>query len=177
MKSCFRVLLVAGFLCSLFILSSCGGSSKEEKGTAADAPTATVAVPTASTPAPAASAGTIQDLTPLGLPIYPTVYESGWTAGDPAVNAAMGAAASTLRVGQMSTHDSFDDVYAWYRKQMPAGSESEAAAASNHTTDDGDRMAVFEVGTNGDPAYQRIMLLHGKADDYTVINLAGHVSK
>ncbi len=177
MKSWFRASLVAGFVCSLSVLQGCREASHTETVTKTDAPSVAVAAPAVPSTAPAAGAGTIQDLTPLGLPIYPTVYESGWTGGDPVVNAAMGAAPSAGRVGQMNTHDSFDDVYAWYHKAMPAGSEADAAAASNHTNEDGDRIALFEVGTNGDPTYQRVMLMHGKADDYTIINLVGHVSK
>jgi len=135
---------------------------------------ATAPIPAA--PAPAAAAANpaaMADLTPMGLPLYPNVFESGYT-GDGA--AALGALAGvpskvTARIGQMSSHDSFDDVYAFYRKEMPPGSEPEAAATSGHATEEG-RIAIFQIGTSGEPGYRRVMLLRDNKDDYTIINLA-----
>lgn len=106
----------------------------------------------------------------MGLPLYPTVFESAWTGN-------FGTEKEAARIGQMSSHDSFDKVYAWYHEHMPAGTEPDAAAASNHTTDDGDRMAVFQTGETSDATMSRVMVLRGKADDYTIINLATHVSR
>ena len=112
----------------------------------------------------------LADLSALGLPLYPNVYESGWTG-----NFSDDKQAS--RVGQMSTHDTFDQVYRWYKERMPAASESAEAAATNHTTDEGDRMAVFVVGTAGDAKSSRVMLIRSKADAYTIINLGDHATK
>ena len=112
----------------------------------------------------------LADLSALGLPVYPNVYESGWTAN-------LGDDKEAARVGQMSTHDTFDQVYRWYKERMPAGSESAEAAASNHTTNEGDRMALFEIGTTADAKSSRVVLSRDKADDYTIINLAGHTTK
>jgi len=120
-----------------------------------------------------------EDLTPLGIPLYPSVFESGFL--DTAA-LALGSVAGVknehpgMRQAEMSSHDSFDAVYGWYRQKMPAGSEAAAVAASNHTDENGDRMAFFEVGTVADPAYQRVMIA-GKAGDPTLIQLIGHVTK
>ena len=161
----FRLLVVCSCLLSLI---ACGKVASHESAT----PPAARAVPAASAPAiksPAAAA-TLEDLSPMGLPLYPTVFESAWTGNLSGVKEA-------ARIGQMSSHDSFDKVYAWYHEHMPAGTEPAAAAASNHTTDDGDRMAVFQTGETSDATMSRVMVLRGKADDYTIINLATHVSR
>ena len=129
-------------------------------------PAATSAASKPSTPGTAALA----DLSSIGLPLYPNVYESGWTGN-------FSDDKQAARVGQMSTHDTFDQVYRWYKERMPAGSESPEAAASNHTTDEGDRMAVFDAGTTGDAKMKRVMLMRDKADNYTIINLSGHTNK
>ena len=157
------------FVCScLFTLIACGKVSTQERATP---PTAGV-LPAASAPAvkPPAPAATLEDLSPMGLPLYPTVFESAWTGN-------FGTDKEAARIGQMSSHDSFDKVYAWYHEHMPAGTEPSAAAASNHTTDEGDRMAVFQTGETSDATMSRVMVLRGKADDYTIINLATHVTK
>ncbi len=123
--------------------------------------------PGSSTNAPGS---TLADLSATGLPIYPTVFESAWT-GDVSTDK------EAARIGQMSSHDSFDKVYDWYRQHMAAGTETKEAAASNHTTDEGDRMAVFQTGETSDTKMSRVMILRGKNDDYTIINLASHVTK
>jgi hypothetical protein len=128
------------------------------------------AVPTSATSAPSAGS-TLADLSAIGLPIYPTVFESAWTGGE------LSTDKEAARIGQMSSHDSFDKVYDWYRQHMPAGTEPKEVAASNHTNDDGDRMAVFQIGEASDTKMSRVMLLHGKNDDYTIINLAAHFNK
>lgn len=124
---------------------------------------------TASKPS-APGAPTLVDLSAIGLPLYPNVYESGWTGN-------FSDDKQAARVGQMSTHDTFDQVYSWYKERMPAGSESPEAAASNHTTDEGDRIALFDVGSTADAKMTRVMLARDKADNYTIINLSGHTTK
>jgi hypothetical protein len=115
-------------------------------------------------------AATQADLSPIGLPLYPNVFESAWTGN-------FSDDKEAARVGQMSSHDTFDQVYRWYKDRMPASSESAEAAASNHTTDDGDRVALFDVGTTADARMTRVMLMRDKSDDYTIINLSAHSTK
>ena len=156
-------------VCScLFSLIACGKVSTHERSTP---PTAGV-LPAGSAPSikPPAAAAPLEDLSPMGLPLYPSVFESAWTGN-------LGNAKEAAHICQMSSHDSFDKVYAWYHEHMPAGTEPSAAAASNHTTDEGDRMAVFQTGETSDATMSRVMVLRGKADDYTIINLATHVTK
>jgi hypothetical protein len=198
MKSLVRAALAAGIAGCLFILSGCGQKSSTDTTSSTDARSTSTTVSTATgitiaaatSQAPGSSATTtsatsttpskngetLADLTPMGLPLYPNVFESGWTGGSELLQTAAIAGKSTMRVGQMSSHDSFDAVYAWYRERMPSGSETAAAAASNHTTDDGDHMAIFEVGRSTDPGYQRVWVIRGKADNYTIVNLVAHVS-
>jgi hypothetical protein len=158
--------------CTVITLFAC-----KDKAPASSSPPITLSTPVASTavapasPVSAPPAGAVHaDLTPLGQPLYPTVFESAWT-GD------LTGDKEAARIGQMSSHDSFDAVYTWYREHMPAGTEPAEVAASNHTTEEGDRMAVFQVGESGDTKMTRVMILRGKADDYTIINIASHVNK
>jgi hypothetical protein len=182
MKSLYRQSFTA-LVFALVVLNGCKETVQPAASATKASTTTTPAVPNAVAPAPSTSTTGIgeahDDLSPMGLPIYPNVVESGWTDTE-AMRVLVGKEkldTPRMRNGEMSTKDSFDDVYAWYHKQMPSGSEPAAAAASSHTTDDGDRMALFEVGSNGDPKYQRVMILRGKSDAYTLVNLSGTVSK
>ncbi|HSY48788.1 MAG TPA: hypothetical protein VLC46_08255 [Thermoanaerobaculia bacterium] len=184
MKSLYRPGLAAAFGFALVALNGCKETA-QPAATATKAATSTTASAATKTATASPSTSTTgigeahDDLSPMGLPLYPNVVESGWTDTE-AMRVLVGKEkldTPRMRNGEMSTKDSFEDVYAWYRKQMPGGSEPAAAAASNHTTDDGDRMALFEVGTNGDPTYQRVMILRGKNDEYTLVNLSGRMSK
>jgi hypothetical protein len=106
----------------------------------------------------------------LGLPVYPNLYESAW-AGD------MSDDTQTTRLGNLYTHDPFDKVYGWYKQQMPAGSETSESAASNHTTDDGDRAVMFDIGTTAGPKSKRVMITQNKGDGQTIIVLSDHITK
>jgi hypothetical protein len=46
-----------------------------------------------------------------GRPLYPNVYESGWTGN-------FSDDKQATRVGQMSSHHAFDKVYGWYSERM-----------------------------------------------------------
>ena len=184
MKSLLRAGFAVALVFPLVVFNGCKESAQPAATTtkavaSTSAPAGTKAVATAPSTSSTGIGEAHDDLSPMGIPLYPTVVESGWTDTE-AMRVLVGKEkldTPRMRNGEMSTKDSFDDVYAWYRKQMPSGSEPAAAAASTHTTDDGDRMALFEVGTNGDPAYQRVMILRGKNDAYTLVNLSGRVSR
>jgi hypothetical protein len=184
MKSRFLPGLVVVLACSFVAVIGCKENQQPaaaKVATSATAPAVTKATGTSTSASTSTSAigEAHDDLSSMGIPLYPNVVESGWTDTE-AIRLLVGKPkldTPRMRNGEMSTKDSFDVVYAWYRKQMPSGSEPAAAAASNHTTDDGDRMALFEAGTNGDPTYQRVMILRGKNDEYTLVNLSGLVAK
>ncbi|HXH39259.1 MAG TPA: hypothetical protein VNN08_11575 [Thermoanaerobaculia bacterium] len=184
MKLLVRPALAVAVVFSFVVLNGCK-ETPQPATTTTQSVTGTTAPPAPKAVAAAPSTSTTgigeahDDLSPMGIPLYPNVVESGWTDTE-AMRVLVGKEkldTPRMRNGEMSTKDPFDVVYAWYQKQMPSGSEPAAAAASNHTTDDGDRMALFEVGTNGDPTYQRVMILRGKTDEYTLVNLSGRVSK
>jgi hypothetical protein len=184
MRSPFQPVFAVALVFSFVLLNGCKETSQPattatKAATSATAPASSNAVAKAPSNSTTGIGEAHDDLSPMGIPIYPNVVESGWTDTE-AMRVLVGKEkleTPRMRNGEMSTKDSFDVVYAWYRKQMPGGSEPAAAAASNHTTDDGDRMALFEVGTNGDPTYQRVMILRGKSDEYTLVNLSGRVAK
>jgi hypothetical protein len=124
-----------------------------------------------STAAPASAAtGDHADLSSLGLPVYPNVFESAWVGN-------MSDDTQTTRQGNMSTHDAFDKVYAWYKQKMPAGSEGGEASASNHLTDDGDHAAMFQIGTTADPKSKMVMITQNKGDEATIVVLIDHTTK
>src|SRR5229473_1533042 len=180
MKSLFRPGCAVALVSFVVVLNGC----KETPQPAATKPatTGTTAPKTVATTAPSISTTTTasngephDDLSPMGIPLYPNIVDSGWTDTE-AIRPLVGKArldTPRMRNGEMSTKDSFDVVYAWYLKRMPGGSEkaAAAAAASNHRNADGDRTALFEAGRDGDPGYQRVMILRGKTDEYTLVNL------
>jgi hypothetical protein len=132
------------------------------------APATGTASPAAAASAPGAADHA--DLRSLGLPIYARVDESSW-AGN------FSDDTQTTRQGNLSTHDSFDQVYQWYKGQLPAGAEGGEAAASNHTTDEGERAAMFQLGTTADPKSKMVMITRGKSDESTIIVLLNHTTK
>lgn len=189
--------LAAALGCCLCILNGCGNTEQpsrsseiattrasEASGNAAEGTSQAVSVPAiakAAGPSAASSPNgeTLEDLTALNVPLYPNVFERGFTDTSVLALAALtGKKADNKgrRLAQMTSHDSFDAVYAWYHERMPHGSESDEAAASNHTADDGSRMAVFEVGTTADPIYQHVMII-GKPGDDTQVVLLGTVTR
>ena len=191
--------LAAALGSCLCILNGCGNTAEpsrsaeiattrateaERSGNAAQGAPQAVRVPAvAKAAAPSAASSptkeTLEDLTALNLPLYPNVFERGFTDTSALAAAALAGVKvdnKGRRVAQMTSHDSFDAVYAWYHERMPHGSESDEAAASNHTGEDGSRMAVFQTGTTADPIYQRVMII-GKPGDDTTVSLFGTVTK
>ena len=106
-----------------------------------------------------ATPGQHDDLSTFGVATYPSVIESVML---PAVTSDEGKAEH----GQLSTKDPFDTVYAWYKQRLPAGSEPADAAASNHTSSDGDQLAKFQLSTDPDSS---VMIVRSKGDDATTV--------
>jgi len=136
-------LAVAGAGCSGSNTSSSGGSTAASASPAA-ADSAAAATDAASTSAPSSDAATDEK---TKLPIYP-----GSTVG---ASAASNGQAGTV----LTTADSFDKVYAWYKGKMPAGSEKAKASAGGIDT------AVFTVENNGGKSNVSIMT---QADKTTI---------
>jgi hypothetical protein len=102
------------------------------------------------------------DLSAFGVPTYPNATESVML---PAVIGDEGKAEH----GQLTTKDSFNTVYAWYKTRLRAGSEDSEAAASNHVNSDGDEGAMFEISK--DPEFN-VVISRSKGDaDTTVVFL------
>lgn len=99
------------------------------------------------------------DLSTFGVPTYPTASESVML---PAEIGDEGKAEH----GQLTTNDSFNTVYAWYKSRLRAGSEDPEAAASNHINSDGDQGAMFEVSK--DPEFN-VVISRSKGDDDTTV--------
>ena len=190
----------ASIACCLCILTGCKEATQTESSTStAVSTTASTSEIAAVAPAPnspqspssttaaasssvqsAAGGETHEDLTALNVPLYPNVVESGFIdTGALAASALAGVKVEHPKVRQavMISHDSFDMVYAWYHQKMPSGSEPAAVAASSHTDENGDRMAIFGVGTVAEPIFQRVMIIHGKSDDTTSIHLTANVTR
>jgi hypothetical protein len=99
------------------------------------------------------------DLSAFGVPAYPNATESVML---PAMIGDEGKAEH----GQLTTNDSFNTVYAWYKQRLAAGSEDSQAAASNHTNSDGDEAAMFEISK--DPEFN-ITIARSKGDKVTTV--------
>lgn len=104
--------------------------------------------------------GTEVDVSKVGLPIYPG---STKTEGGLSGTSAQGSG----EVVAMSTTDSFDKVYEWYRAHMPAGSET------MHATNAGSSVAMFEIGKTTDKETRSVMISADK--DKTSILLSHNV--
>ncbi len=97
----------------------------------------------------------------LGLPVYPgATAQTGYTGSN---------AQSSGALVELTTKDSFDKVYAWYKGQLPAGAEKIKTSSAS-----GD-MAVFQVNKEGEKT-QKVITITASSDG-TMIQLAGGTSK
>jgi len=86
----------------------------------------------------------------LGLPVYPGASAS--EGGGLSVQSSQGSQQMVL----LTTGDSFDKVYGWYKNQMPADSEKMHLSAA------GSSMATFAIGASGDKQSKSVMITSGK---------------
>jgi hypothetical protein len=77
------------------------------------------------------------DPSSLGLPVYP-----GAASSDQGVSIADGSKAQGAKVALLTTTDSFDKVYDYYKSQLPAGSEKSKVEAGDT------QLATFEIGAD-----------------------------
>lgn len=98
------------------------------------------------------------DLAKLDLPLYPGANQSENTGYSATTKEGTGAMAL------LTTTDSFDKVYAWYQKHMPAGSEQV------HVSSGTGSMAVFQIGKASDKLQKAVTITAGK--DSTSIMLS-----
>jgi len=98
------------------------------------------------------------DVSKIGLPIYP-----GATANDTGGMSFQSKEGSS-QIVVMTTADSFDKVYAWYKGQMPSGSEQMHMSSGNSS------VASFVIGKQGDKNAKTVTITADK--DKTSIMLA-----
>ena len=103
------------------------------------------------------------DVSKLGLPVYPGASQKD--SGGMSTETTRGSS----QVVMMTTPDSFDKVYAWYKGQMPAGTEK------MHFTTPGGALASFVIGASGAKEQKSVMLTSGK--DKTSIMLSVNASR
>ena len=102
----------------------------------------------------------VVDATKLGLPVYPGADASqntGWTGS---------GKEGSGTVAMLTTKDTFDKVYDWYKSQMPAGSEK------LKTTSDSGSMAMFQIGKEGDKE-QKVVTITGEKDATNIMLTVG----
>ncbi|MDQ6767178.1 MAG: hypothetical protein M3Z41_05160 [Candidatus Eremiobacteraeota bacterium] len=102
------------------------------------------------------------DAKELGLPLYPGAIAA--QTGGMAASTKEG----TSRVVSLTTKDSFDQVYQWYKKQLPAGSEQ------THMEVSGGSIASFLIGKPSETDERSVLIQQAK--DTTTILLT-HTSK
>lgn len=96
------------------------------------------------------------DTAKIGLPVYP-----GANSADNAGYAAT-TKEGTGQVAMLTTADSFDKVYAWYKQQMPAGSEQ------MHMTSSGGSVAAFQIGKDTD-ATKKVVTITSSQDKTSIM--------
>ena len=96
------------------------------------------------------------DLSSLGVPIYPGAKEG---EGSFSVKGATGSGAVTT----LSTPDSFDKVYEWYKSQLPADSEKMKISAGGAST------AEFVVAQSEDKSVGSTVTISQKGSEATQI--------
>jgi hypothetical protein len=133
------------------LATGCSGKNNDNQNASSTSADTTVTA-TASAPADASAtaAATAGD-----VPTYPgaTVQAAGTSSS------AGGVGTTTGKV--MSTTDSFDDVYKWYQKNLPAGSEKAHVTSPMET-------AAFQVGDGKNQTNITISTVSGK----TIISIA-----
>ena len=106
---------------------------------------------------------TAVDPASLGLPVYP-----GATASDSGVSVSGASAGANAQIAVLSTGDSFDKVYDYYKGQMPAGSQKSKVDANDT------QMAVFQEGEDSSGDQKSVIISSSKGK--TTIELA-HATK
>lgn len=100
------------------------------------------------------------DLAKLGLPVYPRANASdnaGWSASTKEGSGA---------IAIMTTTDSFDKVYEWYKSQLPAGSEKVKTSGESGS------MAMFQLGKDSDKL-KKVVEITGAKDSTTIMLSSG----
>ena len=147
-------------LAAVSIAACSNQTSTSDNTTTTDTTSTAASAAPADTTEPAASTAAGSDTTAGGVPAYPGATTEA--AGSSSMGMAGGMAAGKV----LTTGDSFDKVYAWYQKNMPAGSEKA------HVTGPAPS-AVFTVGEAGkDQQSVTIAVSNGK----TTITIA-HVKQ
>ena len=85
------------------------------------------------------------DLSKLDVPVYPGASSE---SGGLSVQSKEG----NQQIAMLTTADSFDKVYEWYKSHMPAGSEK------LHMTTGGSSVAQFAIGTESDKSFKSVMI-------------------
>jgi hypothetical protein len=89
-------------------------------------------------------------LSKLGLPIYP-----GAVAAENGGYSASGKE-GTSQMAVLTTTDSFDKVYDWYKARMPAGSEQMKVSSGSGS------VATFVIGKQGDKEQKTVEITSDK---------------
>jgi len=97
------------------------------------------------------------DLSKLDVPVYPGASSE---SGGLSVQSNEG----NQQIAMLTTSDSFDKVYAWYKGQMPAGSGQMQMSSANSS------VASFVIGKQGDKTAKTVTITADK--DKTSIMLA-----
>jgi hypothetical protein len=139
--------------------TGCSGKSSNDQNSSGSTDASATAAATAgdavTSPAPEMTATAASDAANGDVPSYPgaTVQVSGTTGS------AAGGQTATGKV--LSTTDSFDDVYKWYQKNLPAGSEKAHITTPIES-------AAFTIGTGKNVTSVSISTASGK----TMITIA-----
>jgi hypothetical protein len=147
-----RIATAGLLLAALIVASACSNKAATSSGAATPPPSAAASpadatdtsAPTATPDDSAASpapVGSSVDPSKLGAPVYPGAQP------DPGSQAGISAQTpeGSTYIGMFKTMDGFDKVYAYYKSQMPAGSEGMKLSMGGASS------AMWQVGKDGAP--------------------------
>jgi hypothetical protein len=98
------------------------------------------------------------DLSKIGVPIYPGAQQG---------EGGMSVANGTTQMTTMTTSDSFDKVYDWYKGQLPNGSDKLKMTQGSTSS------AEFEIGGENKGDAQTVVTISGQTDKTTILIVKG----
>ncbi len=159
-----RSIATVGALLAIVALVGCGGKTTKVGDTTITTSddNKTTSVTTADGSAKV-GAGAV-DASKLGAPVYP-----GATAADSG-SISLSTADSSIDSETLTTPDSFDKVYEYYKGQLPAGSEKMKMTVSSGST------AMFQTG-DADKDAVTVTISSKDGDNATSVNISHTVKK
>ena len=150
--------MASALVATLALFTACAGKSSDNNSTDNSAqPGASSSAMPAESAAPAGSPAAA----PSGVPIYPGAV----TQGSASYNGGANANGGSVQTAVMTTNDSFDKVYAFYQKNLPAAMEM------MHTSTPPTPGAAFVVADPNNKGHTTTVVIATGADGKVTISI------